>query len=279
MTTASWIAAVSVEAVAALALATLWLVAQRRARHLRDRVAALEEAQAERDEGPVRRARRLVPRPEDAVKAVWETATLVRDKGVGGALRSSVNDLAGWAQVERPDLVELAGTDGRVAILFSDIEGSTSLNDRLGDRAWVRLLAVHDKVVRQQVDRHDGHVVKTQGDGFMVGFAGAEAAVRCAVGVQRALDRGRRAGKERIAVRVGVHYGSVVHRENDIFGRNVALAARVAALADGGQVLVSEPVADALADVDDLTLGRARSVQLKGISGEQVVTEVDWRSP
>ena len=264
---------VVVETVALITIATLWLVSRSRARHLRGRVRQLEAEPG----ALVRRTRRLVPRPDEAVKAVWETATMLREHGVGGAVRTSVNDLAGWAQVERPDLVRFAGEDGRVAVLFSDIEGSTSKNDELGDRAWVRVLTVHDRVVRREVERHDGKVVKTQGDGFMVVFSSPQAATRCAVGAQRTLEKGRLLGKAEILVRVGIHYGSVVHRENDIFGRNVALAARVAALADGGQILVSEPVAEALADCEDLTLEGRTSVELKGLPGEHVVTTIGWR--
>ena len=141
----------------------------------------------------------------------------------------------------------------------------------------MRVLSVHDKVVRRQVERYDGKVVKTQGDGFMIAFGTPEAATRCAVGAQRSLDKGRLMGKAEILVRVGVHYGSVVHRENDIFGRNVELAARVAALAEGGQILVSEPVAEALADCEDLLLGDQKAVVLKGLPGEHVVTTFDWR--
>ena len=256
-----------------ITVTTLWLVSRRRVRHLRARVRELRAGPG----GIPRRARRLVPRGDEAVKAVWETGALVRDKGLGGALRTSINDLAGWAQVERPDLVELAGDDGLVAILFSDIEGSSAKNDELGDRAWVRLLAAHDKVVRREVERHDGTVVKTQGDGFMVAFADAEPAVRCAVGVQRSLERDRRMAAAAIRVRIGVHVGSVVHRDNDIFGRNVALAARVAALADGAEILVSEPVAEVVASCDDLLLGEEQTVSLKGLSGTHVVTAVDWR--
>lgn len=274
MVTVALVVAVVLEAAALITTGTLWLVSRRRVHHLRSRVRGLE---ADRPAALVRRSRRLVPRPEEAVRAVWETATLLREKGVGGALRSSINDLAGWAQVERPDLVLLAGTDGRVAILFSDIEGSTSKNDELGDRAWVRVLTVHDRVVRRQVERHEGHVVKTQGDGFMVAFAGPEAATRCAVAVQRSLDKGRLMGRAAILVRVGIHYGSVVHRDNDIFGRNVALAARVAALAEGGEILVSEPVAESIAGCEDLLVGERRAVELKGLAGDHLVAAVDWR--
>ena len=68
----------------------------------------------------------------------------------------------------------------------------------------------------------------------------------------------------------------MVHRDNDIFGRNVAQAARVAALAEGRQILVSETVSAAVEDCEDVVLTEQREVQLKGLSGEHVVTLVDW---
>ena len=108
----------------------------------------------------------------EAVKQVWQTANILRKEGFGAAVRSSIEDLADWAEVERPDLARLA-PDGRVAILFSDIEESTALNERIGDRAWVRLIESHDKMVSRCVKRHGGHVVKSQGDGFMIAFARA----------------------------------------------------------------------------------------------------------
>ena len=217
-----------------------------------------------------------IPTTREAVKAVWETAALVREKGVGGALRSSVEDLAGWAQVERPDLARLAAGDGSVAILFSDIEGSTALNDELGDRAWVRVLARHDEVVRRCVTAYDGHVVKTQGDGFMVAFGPAEHAVDCAVGIQRALTRRRRRPLDPdIRVRIGVHRGEAVRRDNDLFGRNVAYAARVAGHADGGEILVSDPVAAAVGRSHPLA--GSREVELKGLAGVHTLHVVAWR--
>jgi class 3 adenylate cyclase len=269
--TALWITAVSVEAALIVVFGSLWLAGRRRARLLRAKVAA---ARAE----PTGRApRRLVPRtPEDFVKGVFETVDLVREKGVGGAIRTSVNDLAGWAQVERPDLIRIAGADGSVAILFSDIQGSTELNEKLGDKAWVKLLRNHDAAVRSAIQRHDGHVVKTQGDGFMAAFTTPEQAVRCAIAIQQAFEKGRRKGAATVQIRIGIHYGDVVHRDNDIFGRNVAQAARVAALADGREILVSEAVATAVEDCDDVVLTEQREVQLKGLAGDHVVTVVDW---
>ena len=196
----------------------------------------------------------------EAVKTMWQTANIIRKEGFGAAVRSSIEDLADWAEVERPDLARLA-PDGNVAILFSDIEESTALNERIGDRAWVRLIGRHDKLVRRYVQSHRGHVVKSQGDGFMVAFAEPEQAVRCSVDLQRAL-RKRPNG---IRVRIGIHTGKSVRRGDDLFGRNVAMAARVAAEADGGQTLVSEPVRDAVAG-DDIAFDDGRDVELKGFA-------------
>ena len=93
----------------------------------------------------------------EAVKTVWQTANLVRKQGFGAAVRSSIEDLADWAAVERPDLARLT-VDGHVVILFTDIEESTALNERIGDRAWVKLLARHDEMVQRSVRGHAGHV-------------------------------------------------------------------------------------------------------------------------
>src|SRR5258705_9240370 len=105
----------------------------------------------------------------EAVKKVWQTANILRKDGLGAAVRSSIEDLADWAEVERPDLARLAPS-GKVTILFSDIEESTALNERIGDRAWVRLIGSHDKLVRRHVKQHSRHVVKSQADGFMIAF-------------------------------------------------------------------------------------------------------------
>jgi adenylate cyclase len=198
----------------------------------------------------------------EAVKSVWQAANILRKEGFGAAVRSNIEELADWAEVERPDLARLA-PNGRVAILFSDIEESTALNERIGDRAWVRLIDRHDRMVSRHVKRHAGHVVKSQGDGFMIAFAHAEEAARCGIDVQHEL--GKR--PDGIRVRIGIHVGKSVRRGDDLFGRNVAMAARVAAAADGGEVLVSEPVRDAIGDENGIAFDDGRDVELKGFSG------------
>ncbi len=236
-----------------IALAVLWVTLTRTRR----------EADALRARVDTRQ--QLIAGGREAVKTVWQTANLIRKEGFGAAVRSSIEELADWAEVERPDLARVT-PDGNVVILFSDIEESTALNERMGDRAWVRLLARHDKLVRKLVGEHAGHVVKSQGDGFMVAFARPQEAVDCSIAMQRALARqAKRLTPNTIRVRIGIHMGKSVRRGDDLFGRNVAMAARVAAEADGGEILVSEPVRDAVAD--EVELGSPREVELKGFRG------------
>jgi adenylate cyclase len=254
-----WVLA-AVAAVEAVCLATMWVLltrARREADELRSRVDTRQQ---------------LITGGREAVKTMWETANLIRKQGLGAAVRSSIEELADWAEVERPDLARLT-RDGNVVILFSDIEESTAMNERIGDRAWVRLLERHDKLVRKLVDEHSGHVVKSQGDGFMVAFAHPEQAVGCSVAVQRAFaSQARRMSPNTIRVRIGIHMGKSVRRGDDLFGRNVAMAARVAAQADGGEVLISESVREAVGDV---AVGPPREVELKGFRGTHRLYPVD----
>lgn len=219
-----------------------------------------------------RRAQGVAPL---AVKTVMHTVrsadSLIRH-GIVGSVRSSVEDLAGWARVERPDLDSVT-SDGRVVLVFSDIEGSTARNESLGDREWVKVLERHNELIKRRVAEHRGYVVKNQGDGFMIAFATPEQAVRCSVSVQQALL----ANPERydnVRVRIGAHTGSSVRRGDDLFGRNVAMAARIADLAGGGQILVSHELRESIDDGGGITFDAPFEVELKGLRGTQTVYPV-----
>ncbi|KRB76955.1 hypothetical protein ASE01_09295 [Nocardioides sp. Root190] len=213
---------------------------------------------------------------ERAMRRMIRTASKVRSHGISGLIQSTVEDLQTWAsEDERADILNMAASDGTVTLFFSDIENSTPLNDRLGDDTWVKVLAAHDRVLRTRIERYRGQVVKTAGDGFMVAFRDAEAACRAALGIQRDLPREvtlRRHGP--ILVRIGIHTGQVVARDGDYFGRNVAMAARVADLAAGGEILVSDAVREALDDDAAVILVERDTVELKGLAGEHVVWEI-----
>lgn len=245
--------------VAAITLAILLSVTKHRLTTARQQ---LERARRENPRSRRRRPRGLAPY---VIRKTWKTTEMLRTKGIGATMRNSIEDLAGWASVERPDLARLAA-DGDVVVVFSDIEGSTEHNEAVGDREWVKLLNRHERLVRTLVDEHAGHVVKNQGDGFMLAFADPDSALRCCVAVQRELidnpDRW-----DEIKVRMGIHMGPSVRRGDDLFGLNVALAARIAGQADGGEILVSEVVRDAVGDLDGVALTAAEVVELKGLSG------------
>ncbi len=210
-----------------------------------------------------------------AVRTVTHTLknadTLIRH-GIVGTVRSSVDDLAAWARVERPDLARLT-SDGRVVLMFSDIEGSTERNEFLGDREWVKVLERHNHLVTRTVADHRGYVVKNQGDGFMIAFAEPTDAVRCSVAIQRALQ-GNAERYEAIRVRIGVHVGPSVRRGDDLFGRNVAMAARIADLAAGGEILVSEEVRESVAGADGIAFAAPVEVELKGLRGTHSLSSV-----
>ncbi|WP_142271319.1 adenylate/guanylate cyclase domain-containing protein [Mycobacterium sp. AT1] len=257
--------ALGVALTAVVTLGILLIVTSRRLSDVRRR---LERAQ--RTAPRVRRRRRgLAP---VAIRKTWKTAEMLRAKGVGAVVRNSIEDLAGWASVERPDLARLAA-DGHVVVVFSDIEGSTERNEALGDRDWVALLQQHERLVRRSVDEHRGHVVKNQGDGFMLAFADPTSALRCCVDVQRELARHPDRWQD-IKVRMGIHMGESVRRGDDLFGLNVAMAARIAGHADGGEILISDVVRDAVAHADGVRVTSAEVVEFKGFSGTYEVFPV-----
>ena len=166
--------AVAVVALAGIiALGVLLIVSRRQLKGTR------RELKRIRQDNPHRR-RRLGVAPF-AIRTAWQTADSLIKKGICATVRNSVEDLAGWAQVERPDLARLTA-DGNVVIVFSDIEGSTEHNEALGDRGWVKVLERHNKLIYKLVDDYGGHVVKSQGDGFMIAFGDPAQPVLCRYG-------------------------------------------------------------------------------------------------
>jgi class 3 adenylate cyclase len=242
-----------------------------------DRDRLLAQLDRERRSPPVSRRRtRAAKAVGVVVDSAVEGATRLREQGVTGLLMSSIEDFSRWAMEDRSEINRFSGPDGTVSILFSDIEDSTTLNDQLGDEAWVRLLTAHDKLVHQCVAWHDGHVVKSQGDGFMIVFPDPGSAVRAGIAIQDAIGSSSKRPLRRtpIRVRVGIHSGRVVEKDGDFFGTNVAMAARVAAQADGGEILVSDIVRQALREVDDIVLVDARETELKGLPGTHRLWQV-----
>lgn len=183
----------------------------------------------------------------------------------------SIASLAEVVGAEQPDLSTASAPDGTVTILFTDIEGSTQRNVELGDRAWMDVLRRHNQVVRSRVAAHDGFEVKSAGDGFMVAFASARKALRCAASIQAAVDA--TPGLE-VRVRVGLHTGEVVKEHDDFFGGDVALAARIAAAAKGGQVLCSALVQELVSSSGEFRFSDPTELDAKGFDEKKPVYEL-----
>ncbi len=156
--------------------------------------------------------------------------------------------------------------------MFTDIVKSTNLVEAIGDEAWESLLTWHDQTLRGLFVAHRGEEVVSTGDGFFVGFDNAEAALGCAIAIQRTLAEHRRAHGFAPQVRIGVHASPATQVENNFRGKGVHEAARIAALAEGGEILASLETAR-----DHPGASTPRAVALKGISDSIEVVSIDWR--
>jgi class 3 adenylate cyclase len=145
-------------------------------------------------------------------------------------------------------------------VLFTDVVGSTEVATRLGDRAWGELLGRHHGLIRTELRRWRGQEIDTAGDGFFATFDGPARAIRCAAAVTEAVR-----GLD-LEIRAGVHTGEVEIAGDDVRGVAVHIGARVAALAEPGEVLVSRTVADLIVGSGISLTGRGEHA-LKGIPG------------
>lgn len=197
------------------------------------------------------------------------------EPGLDGGQPTVADGLATTIAAERPNLRPAAAPDGTITVLFSDIEGSTGLNERLGDLHWLELLRRHHEVVREQIQAHGGFEVKTQGDGFMVAFSSARRAVQCACAIQHAVEcqlGGHPDGPVR--VRIGLHTGEAIKQEADFYGKNIVLAARIADRARGGEILTSGVVKQLTESAGDFRFEHERQLGLDGLAGTHSVYTV-----
>lgn len=172
---------------------------------------------------------------------------------------------------DRPAAGGREGFQKRRSIVFTDLEDFTQYTSRHGDGAALELLAQHHRVIGPIVRSRGGKVVKRLGDGLMLSFNSADAAVYAALEL---LDE----PPEGLRLRAGVHTGDVVVTSDDVLGNDVNIAARVTADADGGQVLATTAVREACGDLRGATFGRARRRSYKGVDGSVQVCTVQRSS-
>jgi class 3 adenylate cyclase/pimeloyl-ACP methyl ester carboxylesterase len=154
-----------------------------------------------------------------------------------------------------------------VTVLYTDIVESTARAVEMGDETWSTLLATHHSAVRDQVERHDGTLIKTMGDGVLATFDRPTLAVRCALAISR------HAGDEGVQVRAGVHAGECEVTDDDISGVAAHIGSRIMALAGPGEVLVSATVRD-LVFGSGVVFEARGDHELKGVPGRWAVHAV-----
>jgi class 3 adenylate cyclase len=206
-------------------------------------------------------------------------------------LAEAINNFLGEWESETPAPLVVGQGFAFRTILFTDIESHTAMMQRLGDSKGREVLREHERITREALAAHGGAEVKTMGDGFMASFGSAQKAVECAIALQKAfggvggsLEPPARGGaaaspagenREPIRVRVGINAGEPIAEDDDLFGSSVILAARTAAKASGGEILVTDVVRLLVAGKGFVFSDRGET-EMRGFDEPMRLYEVRW---
>jgi class 3 adenylate cyclase len=235
----------------------------------------LVRLQRKLDLGDARGGRKMVRGLIDDVAAL-ETST--QAKGATPLVEAGAVDAVVFSAISRArDLGAQSAPEGPIVIFFSDIEDSSSLYEKLGDLRAHEVIRVHNEIIRQQIAAHRGVEVKALGDSFMVAFTSARRAALCAISMQSSFAAYCESHPDQpLKVRMGLHVGEAINESADYFGKAVILAARIAALARGGQILVSSTFHDLTSNAGDLRFVPMGEKQLRGLAGAHQLFELVW---
>jgi class 3 adenylate cyclase len=214
----------------------------------------------------------LASRIPGARLALLEGTSLAPYLGDMEAVLAAIDEFLG----EGEEAAAGPAPSGLVTILFTDIEGSTSLTQRLGDAKAQEVLRTHNRIVRDALKAHSGSEVKTMGDGFMASFSSATGALECAIAMERAFAAHNESAGEPIRVRIGLNAGEPIAEEEDLFGTAVQLAARVCAYAQPGEILAAD-VVQQLAAGKGFSFADKGEATLKGFEKPVRLHEVRWQ--
>ena len=180
--------------------------------------------------------------------------------GAAGAARHATERLHGRADTTK------------ATFLFTDVCGSTSLIEAIGNAAWVDLVEWHDRTLRSLFGEHGGEGIDHAGDGFFVAFHEPAPALACSIAIQHELARHRREHGFAPPVRIGVHTADAIPAGRGYRGKGVHAAARVAAVAEANEIIASRTTADTAG----ARFTNPRVVNLKGLSQPVEIVSVDW---
>jgi class 3 adenylate cyclase/DNA polymerase III delta prime subunit len=203
----------------------------------------------------------------------------LRAQGIDACAEPALDFVAARVQATRPGLGEHASPEGGVTLLFTDIEGFTPMTERLGDREAFKIIQDHNAIVRERLQQHGGLELEMQGDAFVLAFSTPQRALSCASEIQRDLDAyASENPDEPIRVRMGLHTGEALRDAEGFFGKTLIVASRIAAMARGGEILVSSLVEEAVDGDERFPFVEPRGVDLKGLAGRYTLFLVDWAS-
>jgi class 3 adenylate cyclase len=217
-------------------------------------------------------ARSLASRIPNARLALLEGSSLAPFLEDADAVLKAIDEFLG----EGEEAATGGPPSGLVTILFTDMEGSTTLTQRLGDARAQDVLHTHNAIIRDALKAHEGSETKHTGDGIMASFASASRALECAIAMQRAFAHHNDSAEEPIRVRVGLNAGEPIAEEKDLYGTAVQLAARICAQAQPGQILASDVVRQLAAGKSFLFADKGEAT-LKGFEDPVRLYEVRWQ--
>ncbi len=189
---------------------------------------------------------------------------------------SSIDVIASALEPVAPALGRMSSPDGAVTLMLSDIAEADAAAQQLGAERWEQLVRDHHLLVEQILARHDGQVARFQGDGFLASFGSAHAGLHAAVDLQRTFSAAP-TDDQSLSVRVGLHSGFVIGNPEQMMGRNVVLAARIAGQAKGGEILVSSTAKEYTETDPSFQFEERGEFHFKGLLGEHIVYAVSWK--
>ena len=206
------------------------------------------------------------------IAQVHDSVAVPNPEVMGIEMTKSLADLLGAIGAQAQDAIRASVRQGTVTLVFTDIEGSTELAAAVGDALWADTISWHDAAIRRIAEECGGTVVKTLGDGAMLVFQSVRDAARAATAIQDTVSQ--RSEAPELKLRIGMHIGDAVSAEGDYLGTAVNKAARVAASAEGGQIVASSAARALLDDDAGFEFGEPRLLGLKGIEGLHEISEL-----
>jgi adenylate cyclase len=188
---------------------------------------------------------------------------------------TSIDVIASALEPVVPVVERMSSPDGALTLMLSDIADAEAAAERLGPERWERVVGDHHLLVERLVSQHDGEVAKFERDGFLASFSSAHAGLHTAVELQRTFAGGQQDAAG-LSMRVGLHSGFVIANPEQLLGRNVVLAARIAGQARGGEILVSSTLKQYTESDASVSFEPRGDHHFKGLHGEHTIYSVVW---